>query len=825
MKKVLSLVLVIAMILSSFSFAFAAKFEDVEGDYEEAIDTLVALGVISGYEDGTFRPNQVVTRAEMAKLIVEILGYGDLVSGAKSNFADTQGHWADPWIAIASGRGLVLGDGDGNFRPNDPVSYDEAITMIIRALGYTDDCNELKGMTWPTNFKVKASELDLLDGLKSLAGGADRGGIAQLLFNALEAILVTVDSDGNVVYVKDANKEDKPLLSRLADKVTFTVNANHVDPDHKDYKGDVVDLYEYMYQNIDAYEKDDVVVYVKGVNSLVIKGTVTTMSSTTITIEDAEEDEYKFDYRVYDDDKEEYVFTVNNFMYNKGEADFEYYGDVLYDDEFEVGAEVTLVLEGEDGDKIKDGLDVLAVVATKASGYVLVEDPYVDGELTLDVIYLPKDGKVVDFDNLTIKGDAESLEDIEEDDVLAVFVPLKSDDDSYFDSKAADKMTIIVARETVEGKITKKTGSDYYIDGVAYEANPYGDAIAVGDEGVFFLDYNGKIFAFESDEEATPGNYALVLDKTNGYQTTSGGVVLAEPKVKLLTASGDEVTYVIDKKAYTAADEDKTEIVVEDGEHDLLVKLDEGDIIEYKLNSDKEINKILFVDKENERPDFVTVKTNAKSFKLAKNAVIFNVPGEDEDYEDAEVVSKGDLDDEEITAYRIFDGTEIVVLLVSEGIAGETGTFGLITSNKGEAYDEDEEENVTLYTVYVDGKKVEYFEHPDAELDDGETAFPVDWTVYELKLSNGKLKALDDNYYDFTYGTAENKRITDSISVGGSPVFLADDVVVYVLKLNDKDELTFDKVGVKNDIRGRYFEAYDVYDDDGDFDIVVVFPA
>jgi hypothetical protein len=111
MKKVLSLVLVIAMVLSSFSFAFAANFEDVEGDYEDAINTLVALGVVTGYEDGTFKPERVVTRAEMAKLIVEILGYGDLVAGSKSNFADTQGHWADPWIALAAGRGLVIGTG------------------------------------------------------------------------------------------------------------------------------------------------------------------------------------------------------------------------------------------------------------------------------------------------------------------------------------------------------------------------------------------------------------------------------------------------------------------------------------------------------------------------------------------------------------------------------------------------------------------------------------------------------------------------------------------------------------------------------------------
>ncbi len=807
MKKVLSLVLVIAMVLSSFSFAFAANFEDVEGDYEEAVNVLTALGVVTGYEDGTFRPERIVTRAEMAKLIVEILGYGDLVSGAKSNFADTQGHWADPWIALAAGRGLVIGTGDGNFTPDRQVSYDEAITMVVRALGYTDDSNELKNMTWPTNFKVKASELDLLDGVKTLAGGADRGGVAQLLFNALEAILVTVDTDGNVVYVKDENKEDKPLLSRLAEKADIDVVEGYADPEHKDYKGDVVDLYQYMYQNITVYEKDDVVVFVKGVNSLTFTGTVTAVTSGSITIEDENEDEFEFVIPTE---------SAIDFMYNRGEATYEY--TLLAEDE----AQVTVVLEGEDGDKIKDDLEVLAMVATQASGYVRVEDTYVEDELTLDVIYLPKDGKVVDTDNLVVKGDAESLEDIEEDDVLAIFVPLKSGDDGYFDSKAADKMTIIVARETVEGKITKKTGSDYYIGGKAYKWNEDGDDIAVGDEGVFFLDHNGKIFAFDDEGATTPGNYGLVIDKTDGYRTaTSGGVVLADPKVKLLTASGEEITYVIDKKAYVADDDADTEVVTENGLY-LDVNLLEGDVIEYKLNSDEEINKILLVDKEEEGRDFASVKTNANSFKLAKNAVLFNVP--DEDYEDAVVVTKDDLDPKEIKAYRIMDGTEIVVLLVSEGIEGETGIFALITKNDGEAYDEDEEENVTLYTAYVDGEKVEYLEHPDAESD--VTEFDVDFKVYKLKLTNGKLKDLE-NVTDVTTGTAINQRITDSIArVTGTAVFLADDVVVYVLKYDDDNDLTFDKVGVKNDIRGKYFEAYDVYgDEDGDYDIVVVFPA
>ena len=689
--------------------------------------------------------------------------------------------------------------------------------MVVRALGYTDNCNELKNMTWPTNFKVKAAELKLLNKVKSVAGGADRGGVAQLLYNALEAKLVTVTTDGDVTFIFDTiegEKEAQLLLSRLADKVRFFVNSNHVDSENKDYKGDLVDLSEYMYQEITAYEKDDEVVFINKVHSLTFTGTVTGVEEGEITVENADEDEYTFKIALDEDDD----YDVD-FMYNGEDAVYE--DEVLTEDE----AKVTVVLKGESGDKVKDNLVVLAIVATEASGYVRVADVYEDGDLLLDSIYLPKKSKAVDFNKLTVKGDADSLEDIEEDDVVAVFVPLKDGDDDYFEVKAANMMTLIVARETVEGKVTKKTGSDYYIGGKAYKWNDEGDDIAVGDEGVFFLDHNGKVFGFDEEGKSTPGNYALVLDKTDGYKTASDGVVLAEAKVKLLTAAGEKITYVINKKAYTA--DDATEVVEYDSvEKALVVNLEEGDVIEYKLNSDKEVNKILNVYEVDDH-DFDTVKTNAKSFKLAKSAVLFNVP--DEDYEDASVVTRDDLDPKEITAAKIMDGTEIVVLLVSEGIEGETGTYALITKNNGEAYDEDEEENVTLYTAYVDGKKVEYLAHADAT----EDPFDVDFFIVELKLSNGKLK--DVSYPGSEEGYAVNKKITDSITYTDDPddedaveevIFLADDVVIYVLKFDKDDNLTFDKVGAKSDIRGKYFEAYDVFgDNDGDFDIVVVFPA
>jgi len=264
MKKVLSLVLVIAMILSSFSFAFAVDFKDAEdfGDYEDAINALVALGVVRGYEDGTFRPENILTRAELAVLLVESLGYGGLVAGATSNFSDTQNHWSNGYVGIAAGTGLVLGYPDGTFKPDQPLTYDEAITMILRAVGYADSA--LKG-TWPTNFKVKAIDLDLLDGVNMATAAADRGGVAQILFNALELEIMEL---GEEDVLKGSGRL---FIDNIATPDTITVEPKHINPDHKDYAGDVVDLAPYMYQNLDVYLNDnDEVVYIKGSNSIVI---------------------------------------------------------------------------------------------------------------------------------------------------------------------------------------------------------------------------------------------------------------------------------------------------------------------------------------------------------------------------------------------------------------------------------------------------------------------------------------------------------------------------------------------------------------------------
>ena len=111
MKKVLSLVLAFAMILGSFGFVFGSDFTDVKDTevYSEAVNALAGLGVIGGYPDGTFKPANVVTRAEMATMIVNALGI-PVSGGAATRFSDVPAsHWASGYIAYAVSVGFVAG--------------------------------------------------------------------------------------------------------------------------------------------------------------------------------------------------------------------------------------------------------------------------------------------------------------------------------------------------------------------------------------------------------------------------------------------------------------------------------------------------------------------------------------------------------------------------------------------------------------------------------------------------------------------------------------------------------------------------------------------
>ena len=127
--------------------------------YNTAISTMDNGGFVAGYPDGYFRPNQSITRAEMTALVVRFMGYGHLTNVSGSTFSDAEGHWAQDAITVASRRGWVTGFEDGTFRPNQPITRAETAALVNRMLGRlpenSDDLLE-DMLTWPDNMNVNA---------------------------------------------------------------------------------------------------------------------------------------------------------------------------------------------------------------------------------------------------------------------------------------------------------------------------------------------------------------------------------------------------------------------------------------------------------------------------------------------------------------------------------------------------------------------------------------------------------------------------------------------------------------------------------------------
>lgn len=205
-KKLLSIILSLVMLFTSGAGVLAAAtvepLTDITGTkYETAVNSLQALGIINGYEDGTYRGEKSITRAELTKILIAMLNFVtvDSYKGA-TRFTDVPvEHWATGFINIAADRGIVNGYEDGTFHPDEPIKYSEAITMIMRVLGY-QNVIESQG-TWPINYIAKARELEVLKDVSynNYADYATRGDIALMIWNALHAETwgVISESQGN----------------------------------------------------------------------------------------------------------------------------------------------------------------------------------------------------------------------------------------------------------------------------------------------------------------------------------------------------------------------------------------------------------------------------------------------------------------------------------------------------------------------------------------------------------------------------------------------------------------------------------------------------
>lgn len=168
-------------------------FSDTVNHWAESnILELVKLGAISGYEDGTFRPNRNITRAEFTSVLVNALG---LRVNEGKVFEDTKNHWAKNAIATAYANGIIGGYDENNFGPNDLVTREQMAIMIVNAfkLESSDvfrnftDTEEIS--TWAKESVEKASSNGVINGYPDGSFGpkknATRGEAATIIVNAL----------------------------------------------------------------------------------------------------------------------------------------------------------------------------------------------------------------------------------------------------------------------------------------------------------------------------------------------------------------------------------------------------------------------------------------------------------------------------------------------------------------------------------------------------------------------------------------------------------------------------------------------------------------
>lgn len=174
MKKISTIALIFTVMFSLFGqVAFAEELTDISGHRnEDAIRYLYNQKVVSGYEDATYRPNNSINRAELLKILVEGKGVKPDAYENKNCFSDVTDDWYAKYVCYAKKEGWVSGYSDGTFLPNKVVSKSEAIKMLLASkaiqgdptIGY-DYFTDLDSNAWYYPFVVKAKKMALIEEL------------------------------------------------------------------------------------------------------------------------------------------------------------------------------------------------------------------------------------------------------------------------------------------------------------------------------------------------------------------------------------------------------------------------------------------------------------------------------------------------------------------------------------------------------------------------------------------------------------------------------------------------------------------------------------
>jgi len=489
MKKTL-LLMIILIFAASFTNLYAVDFPDVKRDFylEEAIDVLSGYEVISGYPDKTFKPDRIVTRAEMAKMVTVAAGLHEYSKNMTSVYEDMQGHWAESYVELADVLGIVKGITPSIYGPDNLIKFEEAYTMILRLLGYTDE--SLIG-NWPSNYHEKAVELNLFENINANVEFASRRDITIMLFNALDMNLVTVRENNTI------NTTNKTLISKLGKMETREVSIRDLNIDNFDYTDYLFNKWDIYYDNYGA------VIHLNNPQYNEFTGTVTSLLSNRVIF-------------VTDDYGNVRVFQVPDIpiVINGERGSFNNLNE----------SKVKIVYEE---DSFKG--EVLGIIAYKATDVIVVErdDLYKEGSRQFAGKQLPLAGSEINYKKLHIYGDAGSLEDIKVNDVVYFYETRDEENPS---------LSLNVLRSQVEGIVTSvqnaRDNTFYTLNNISYMTGKdyiFTEKASVNDSVTLILDKNNNIIKLNINSYGKrPSTYGIVISSSSSVTGYASARILDE---------------------------------------------------------------------------------------------------------------------------------------------------------------------------------------------------------------------------------------------------------------------------------------------------------
>lgn len=724
MRKILSSVLSLAMIFSVVATASvsAALPPDVEGNSRtEAIETLGALNIMVGdAQTGLFRPDDAIKRSEVAKIAVHALGLEDVATSSNypTKYPDVAAnHWANGYINVATNQKIVIGDDTGTFRPDDTITYVEAMTILVRVIGHEPSAISKGG--FPAGFLVVGTENGLnRNAVASTNEPATRSLVAQMMFNALTVKMMEQTGFGNDLEYKVVDKtilENKLHTKKLTGQVVATsqtalgganaLNKGQVKIGDTVYKLGDVDAANLLGYNVVFYLQEN---ELGEEHIILIRPEDAKNSTLTINADNIE--------NLQDEESRKVLSYWKNKETDRHESEAYINTDatLIYNGKYETLDNSLINLKGKSGkinllDTDRDGkYDFVFVTEYKnvvveevmpSSGKII--DKYGAPTIALD----PKDDDI-DF-RIEKAGEVIEVKDLEEWDVLSVA-----------ESKDKSVYRIVAVRNAITGKVTEIQGKRVKIGKELYDiATNYKKEIALEDEGTFYLDVEGKIAAVDATSTIS-SNYAYLVNAG----MTSG--ISDDLELKLFTNDGKVVILTAADKIRLNGTNGKTPSEV------LSALSNEGSVVNQLITFEKNSDgKVVSINTAKDNTESGAIDTNAFTKNLVlENAVYKTATGKvgtvnvnkDTIIFDIPALSK-DTDDYAIRDYKMFENDTPYNVIVFDMTEDYTAKAMIVTNTNYKANAESSvaivtetttiknEQNIIVDKLYAmqDGKKIE----------------------------------------------------------------------------------------------------------------------